>query len=60
VVEGIRAAGGEAVFIADVEGIVRHLVDFTRPGDSVAILSNGGFGGIHARLLHALESAARR
>jgi UDP-N-acetylmuramate: L-alanyl-gamma-D-glutamyl-meso-diaminopimelate ligase len=28
-----------------------------RPGDRVAILSNGGFGGIHERLLEALESA---
>ena len=60
VVEGIRAEGGDAVFIADVDGIVGHLVGFSRPGDIVAILSNGGFGGIHARLLHALESTARR
>ena len=42
-----------------VDEIVRALVAEVRPGDRVAILSNGGFGGIHDKLLRALEAAAR-
>ncbi len=57
-VAGIRSAGGDAVFVPAIEEIVRHLVATLRPGDRVAILSNGGFGGIHERLLRALAAAA--
>ena len=59
-VEGIRRGGGDAVFIPAVDEIVRALVAELRPGDRVAILSNGGFGGIHAKLLRALETTALR
>jgi UDP-N-acetylmuramate: L-alanyl-gamma-D-glutamyl-meso-diaminopimelate ligase len=55
-VAGINARDGErAEFVRDVDGIVRSLVGTLRPGDRVAILSNGGFGGIHEKLLRALE-----
>ena len=37
--------------------IVDALVEELRPGDQVVIMSNGGFEGIHRRLLLALESA---
>jgi UDP-N-acetylmuramate: L-alanyl-gamma-D-glutamyl-meso-diaminopimelate ligase len=42
-----------------VDAIVRALVAEVRPGDRVAILSNGGFGGIHAKLLEALQATRR-
>jgi UDP-N-acetylmuramate: L-alanyl-gamma-D-glutamyl-meso-diaminopimelate ligase len=58
-VEGIRREGAEADFIPTVDEIVRALVAEVRPGDRIAILSNGGFGGIHDKLLRALEAAAR-
>jgi UDP-N-acetylmuramate: L-alanyl-gamma-D-glutamyl-meso-diaminopimelate ligase len=29
----------------------------TRPGDHVVCMSNGGFGGVHAKLLQALQPA---
>jgi UDP-N-acetylmuramate: L-alanyl-gamma-D-glutamyl-meso-diaminopimelate ligase len=54
-VEGIRARGRTAEFIPTVEGIVTRLGSMLRPGDVVVILSNGGFGGIHGRLLTALQ-----
>jgi UDP-N-acetylmuramate: L-alanyl-gamma-D-glutamyl-meso-diaminopimelate ligase len=57
--DGIRAAGGDAAFIPTVGAIVDVLVADVRPGDRVAILSNGGFGGIHEKLLRALEAAVR-
>jgi UDP-N-acetylmuramate: L-alanyl-gamma-D-glutamyl-meso-diaminopimelate ligase len=58
-VEGIRREGGDARFIPSVDEIVKALVADARPGDRVAILSNGGFGGIHDKLLRALEATAR-
>ena len=59
-VDGIRREGGDAVFIPAVDEIVRALADGLRPGDRVAILSNGGFGGIHDKLLRALEASSLR
>jgi UDP-N-acetylmuramate: L-alanyl-gamma-D-glutamyl-meso-diaminopimelate ligase len=41
-----------------VDEIVRALVPQLRPGDRVAVLSNGGFGGIHDKLLRSLEGTA--
>jgi UDP-N-acetylmuramate: L-alanyl-gamma-D-glutamyl-meso-diaminopimelate ligase len=39
------------------DAIVSHLAPVLRPGDTVAVMSNGGFGGIHDKLLGALESS---
>ena len=48
--------GTPARAIDEVDDIVRYLVQETRATDTVAILSNGGFGGIHDKLLSALET----
>jgi UDP-N-acetylmuramate: L-alanyl-gamma-D-glutamyl-meso-diaminopimelate ligase len=37
-----------------IDDIVSTIVDEHRPGDIVVIMSNGGFGGIHQKLLRAL------
>jgi UDP-N-acetylmuramate: L-alanyl-gamma-D-glutamyl-meso-diaminopimelate ligase len=50
----IRARGAEARFVPGVDEIVRELAAELRAPDKVAILSNGGFGGIHDKLLAAL------
>ncbi|MGB1110093.1 MAG: UDP-N-acetylmuramate:L-alanyl-gamma-D-glutamyl-meso-diaminopimelate ligase [Gammaproteobacteria bacterium] len=42
----------------DVQAIIDTLVAEARPGDSILIMSNGGFDGIHTRLLQALEASA--
>jgi UDP-N-acetylmuramate: L-alanyl-gamma-D-glutamyl-meso-diaminopimelate ligase len=54
VVEGLRHQGKEAVHLPDVDGIVDHLVRSLRGGEVVLFMSNGGFGGIHDKLLSAL------
>ncbi len=56
-VAAIRAEGRDAVFVPSVDAIVAALAAELRPGDRVAILSNGGFGGIHEKLLRALASS---
>ena len=46
--------GRPARFLPGVDAIVAHLAAETRREDVVAVLSNGGFGGIHGKLLAAL------
>ena len=53
-VGAIAAAGGRARFVPSVDEIVAVVRDEAREGDRVAVLSNGGFGGIHEKLLAAL------
>jgi UDP-N-acetylmuramate: L-alanyl-gamma-D-glutamyl-meso-diaminopimelate ligase len=53
-VAGWRAAGKPAAYMPDVGDIVDHLAGAAEPGDIVMIMSNGGFGGIHEKLLAAL------
>ncbi len=46
-VEDIKLQGKTAICLADADAIVEHLTPELREGDVVAIMSNGGFGGIH-------------
>jgi len=54
-VADLSAAGRRARFVPDVDGIVELLARELRDGDIVVVMSNGGFGGIHAKLLAALQ-----
>jgi len=53
-IEDISKQGKPAFAFADVEQILSHLVPQLSEGDVVAIMSNGGFGGIHEKLLAVL------
>ena len=55
----IRAAGKTAEYLADVEAIVSHVVKHAQGGDIVCVFSNGGFGGIHGKLLERLGRGPR-
>jgi UDP-N-acetylmuramoylalanine-D-glutamate ligase len=50
----LRSDGVDARHIPDVDDIVRILVPELEPGDILLVMSNGGFGGIHQKLLDAL------
>ena len=56
VVAGIAQRGRRARIVRDADAIVHLAAPEMRPGDVVAILSNGGFGGIYERLPQMLES----
>ena len=51
----IAERGKPAFCISGVDEIIRHILPELKEGDVVAIMSNGGFGGIHDRLLKALR-----
>ncbi|MEO7728241.1 MAG: UDP-N-acetylmuramate:L-alanyl-gamma-D-glutamyl-meso-diaminopimelate ligase [Burkholderiales bacterium] len=46
--------GGKAEVHQDIGKLVAAISAAARPGDHVLIMSNGGFGGIHDKLLHQL------
>ena len=50
----IRKDGVEADYIPEVDRIVETVTRDARPGDVLLVMSNGGFGGIHEKLLAAL------
>ncbi|MCP5532849.1 MAG: UDP-N-acetylmuramate:L-alanyl-gamma-D-glutamyl-meso-diaminopimelate ligase [Akkermansiaceae bacterium] len=50
----IARHGGRGEYVTEVETIVERVKQDAKPGDVVAVLSNGGFGGIHDKLLAAL------
>ena len=39
---------------ANIDELVAQVKAAARPGDHIVCMSNGGFGGIHAKLLQAL------
>ena len=55
----LAGQGKQARFLADVNAIVDHLAEELAPGDVVAVMSNGAFGGLHQKLLRALEAPTR-
>ncbi len=54
-VEDIKANGSQAWYLGEVDEIVEHVGVLAKKGDVVAVLSNGGFGGIHTKLLDRLQ-----
>jgi UDP-N-acetylmuramate: L-alanyl-gamma-D-glutamyl-meso-diaminopimelate ligase len=59
VADALVARGIPSGVCADADEVVRVLVPDLLPGDVVAILSNGGFGGIYTKLPEAIAKAAR-
>ncbi|MCC6172406.1 MAG: UDP-N-acetylmuramate:L-alanyl-gamma-D-glutamyl-meso-diaminopimelate ligase, partial [Gammaproteobacteria bacterium] len=55
--EIVRALGARGHASDDVDALARALAGRLRAGDHALIMSNGGFGGLHVKLLAALEAA---
>ena len=56
-VQDVAAKGVHARHLPDVDAIVKQVSAEARDGDLIVIMSNGGFGGIHQKLLSAIERA---
>ena len=54
----VAGLGGRGHVAADIDALAADLARASRPGDHVLIMSNGGFGGLHGRLLTALAQGA--
>ena len=54
-VKDIEMQSKPAFSFADSDTIVEHLTPELKDGDVVAIMSNGGFGGIHEKILNVLK-----
>lgn len=52
--EALAPIGERSVVAGSVDALVAAVLRAARPGDHVLCMSNGGFGGIHAKLLDAL------
>ena len=58
--ESLQALGSRAADFSDVTLLAEAVIDAARPGDHVVVMSNGGFAGIHQRLLAGLAARQRR
>jgi UDP-N-acetylmuramate: L-alanyl-gamma-D-glutamyl-meso-diaminopimelate ligase len=53
--EALAPLGARARTAADIPTLLAQITEAARPGDHIICMSNGSFGGIHARLLDALS-----
>ncbi|WP_145476613.1 UDP-N-acetylmuramate:L-alanyl-gamma-D-glutamyl-meso-diaminopimelate ligase [Yersinia similis] len=60
VVEVAEACIQPAYWSADIDQLVDMIVKTAQPGDHILVMSNGGFGGIHDKLLSALGKKAEQ
>jgi len=58
-VRDLQSQGQSAREADSIDDIVAGIAKEHRPGDLVVLMSNGGFGGIHQKLLRALDGAGR-
>ncbi len=59
-IEDIAKQGKPAFALANAAEIIAHLRPQLRAGDVLAIMSNGGFDGIHEKLLAVLKEVDSR
>jgi UDP-N-acetylmuramate: L-alanyl-gamma-D-glutamyl-meso-diaminopimelate ligase len=56
--QALAPMGAQAIVCDSIDKLVSRVVAAAKPGDHILCMSNGSFGGVHAKLLAAL--AARR
>ena len=56
--EALSAMGEKARVAGNIDELIQQLVAAARPGDHIVCMSNGAFGGVHARLLEHLRQRA--
>ena len=57
--EAFGGLGPKARWTQDLDALVREVAAEARPGDHVLVMSNGGFGGVHGKLLAALGEGGK-
>lgn len=54
--EALQPIRNKASVYDDLNALVTSIVQKAKPGDHILVMSNGGFGGIHQKLLEALRA----
>ncbi|WP_066266958.1 UDP-N-acetylmuramate:L-alanyl-gamma-D-glutamyl-meso-diaminopimelate ligase [Hydrogenophaga palleronii] len=54
--EALAPMGARAQVAGNIDTLVAQVVAAAQPGDHIVCMSNGGFGGVHERLLKALAA----
>jgi UDP-N-acetylmuramate: L-alanyl-gamma-D-glutamyl-meso-diaminopimelate ligase len=54
--EALAPLGDKVTVASDIDSLVAQVLAAVRPGDQILCMSNGGFGGIHQKLLDALRA----
>jgi len=57
VAEILRPLGGKVQCIDDIDALANTVAGTVRSGDHVVIMSNGGFGNVHEKLLNLLRAS---
>jgi UDP-N-acetylmuramate: L-alanyl-gamma-D-glutamyl-meso-diaminopimelate ligase len=52
--QDLKTNGKDATYLPDVDAIIAHVAKQAQGGEVVCVFSNGGFGGIHGKLLDRL------
>jgi UDP-N-acetylmuramate: L-alanyl-gamma-D-glutamyl-meso-diaminopimelate ligase len=56
--EALAVMGNKAQVADSIEQLLHQVLAAARPGDHIVCMSNGGFGGVHAKLLDKLRDPA--
>jgi UDP-N-acetylmuramate: L-alanyl-gamma-D-glutamyl-meso-diaminopimelate ligase len=51
--------GNRAQVADSIDELVQQVMQAVQPGDNIVCMSNGGFGGIHGKLLVALQAKSQ-
>jgi UDP-N-acetylmuramate: L-alanyl-gamma-D-glutamyl-meso-diaminopimelate ligase len=54
--EALSSMGARAHTADNIDALVAQVKAAVQPGDHILCMSNGGFGGVHAKLLQALNA----
>ena len=57
-VQALAPMGAQAQVLDNIDALVAKVVGSARAGDHIVCMSNGGFGGVHGKLLDALARTA--
>jgi UDP-N-acetylmuramate: L-alanyl-gamma-D-glutamyl-meso-diaminopimelate ligase len=57
--EALAPMGARAQVADSVDALVQQLRAVVQPGDHIVCMSNGGFGGVHAKLLQSVQLPAQ-
>ena len=58
-VDSVAHSNAPTHCVGDVEKIVQGICNVAQPGDHILVMSNGGFEGIHGRILDALKMKSK-